>query len=283
MTELRAEHVARRIASLYGEVDWRSATGVLHVAAIAAEPRVAIRMGPAAPRSSTDRFVLGFARARADAIVTTGAVLRAEPELVHRYGDDPDSQAAFSVWRERELGRREAPSLVVFSGSGDFPLDHPAIRAARAGFVWTTPEGAARLGGSVGNLSLEVDAAPGATAPDSFARLIEAARRRADSKTISIEAGPSAVAALYTGGRAAPGPPAAGDSAGRPHVDELLLSTYEGPLAIAAVGPPFVSQAAVDACFRRPPTGVTFEEASGPWRFERYRRVAWASMGAAGS
>ena len=81
--------VDRRVAALYGEVDWRGARGVLQVAAVADRAWVAIAIGPAAPSSATDRFVLGFARARSDAIVTTGAILRAEPDLVHELSDRP--------------------------------------------------------------------------------------------------------------------------------------------------------------------------------------------------
>ncbi len=261
-----------RIEALYGRVDWRAAVGVLHVAAIHAESERVIALGPAAPRSPLDRLVLGLARARADVIVTTGAILRAEPALVHRYADDDADEAAFRAWRADTLGRFEPPRLVVMSQSGDIPLDHPALVEGRPAFVWTSADGRAQLADRAvrqraSDRARRVDLATelpsiAAAGPSQtgLGGAIARVRARIEAETISVEAGPSASAALYV--------ERLGASAG---VDELLLSRFEGALAPSAIGPAFVSSDARRRVFGAPVSGVRIEEPSGPWRFERYR------------
>jgi riboflavin biosynthesis pyrimidine reductase len=258
-----SEGIDQRLASLFGEVDWRAARGLLQIAAISASTRAVLAIGPHAPRSATDRFVLGFARARADVIVTTGAILRAEPDLVHRTADDPDVEAAFRIWRASILGKLDPPSLIVLSRSGDLPLDHPAIAAAASGIVWTSREGRARLGPLVGPLAVE----PGAGSIDAQERGSDDGRGLIDAlalgrfETVLLEAGPRTTRVLYASRGEAPAV----------RLDELLLSRFEGPVAPAALGPPFVSEAALTARFPRPATSVRVEEPSGVWRFDRYR------------
>jgi len=153
---MQDSELSRRIEALYGLVDWQNETGILHVAAVAGEPPCAIAIGPSSPASPMDRFVLGFARARADVILTTGAILRAEPELVHCYAEQALADAAFASWRRRVLGRAGPPALVVLSASGIIPDDHPALAAVERGFLWTTPEGQLRLAGaSIAGLVVE--------------------------------------------------------------------------------------------------------------------------------
>ena len=203
--------------------------------------------------------MLGIARARADAIVTTGSILRAEPELVHAYHEDPDLDAGLAEWRRRTLGRSQPPRLVVLSASGRFPDDHPALGAARAGFVWTTEAGRALLPTRLGPLSVRVPTGA-ASASAAIASLLE----EPGVESVLIEAGPSTAAALYP----APSTPAA---AGGPWIDELLLSRFEGSLAPAAEGPAFVPEETIRARLGSPVSSVRIEEPSGPWRFERYR------------
>jgi hypothetical protein len=57
-----------------------------------------------------------------------------------------------------------------------------------------------------------------------------------------------------------------------PGVDELILSRFGGRLDPRAIGPRFIAQEQIDALFSQPLSEVRVEEASGPWRFERYRR-----------
>jgi riboflavin biosynthesis pyrimidine reductase len=241
--------IEARIAELFGAaVDWRRETGVVHVAAIGARPRAAIAVGADAPRSPTDRFVLGFARARADVLVTTAAILRAEPALVHRTADDPREEEAWSRWRAEVLGRRAPPRLLVLTASGAFDREHPALRAGAEPLVWTTQ-----------------DATPAAA----LSAALTALRAQAGVETIVVEAGPKSTAGLYAS------PASAGD------VDELLLGIYAGGAFPAVEGPLLPSTEVLARCFggsrAEPATRRRVVEASGEWLFERYRRAPAAA------
>jgi hypothetical protein len=281
-------------------VDWSRQEGLLQVVAIAASSRMVIALGPAAPASETDRFVLGVARARADLVLTSGAILRAEPGLLHRFSDDPQQDRALQRWRRERLGRDRPPGVGVLSLSGQIPADHPALRFASAGFVWTSRVGRARLGRRVGALEV-IDAsergAVGAGAgvgpavePGARASAGAASRRpeglggaiahalSSGAGTVLVEAGPTLARVLYPGPRRAD---AAEDAPAEPPamLDELLLSCFGGTLDPAAVGPAFVSEAAVRACFPHPPSERRVEEPSGSWRFLRYRRASVSDRG----
>lgn len=273
--------LASRLETLFGPgIDWRRETGVVHVTAIGEPSRAALAIGPEAPRSATDRFVLGFARARADVIVTTGAILRAEPRLVHRTAEDPGEAAAWARWRAEVLARPAAPVLLVLSASGALDLAHPALCAAPRTIVWTTAAGRERLG-PVDAARVEIVVPSRPTAADRSPRrgadgdaegaaqaALEAALRglRAGAAagapgTIVVEAGPRATAGLY----------ASPESAGA--VDELLLGIYAGGAFDAVAGPRMPPTERLADCFGAGPRSSRWvEEPSGPWRFERYRR-----------
>ena len=137
--------IAERANALYGQVDWTAATGLLHVASIHGPSSRTLAIGSASPPSPTDRFVLGLARARADVLVTTGSILRAEPDLVHRYAEQVGDDRAMGEWRRRVLGAEAPPRLLVLSATGRFRTDHPAF-VSGAGWIWTTQEGARGIG-----------------------------------------------------------------------------------------------------------------------------------------
>ena len=114
-----AAECARRIRELYA-ADLQSEAGLLHVAVVWRSPGqglINIAMNDAKPASPTDDFVLGLARARADAIVTTGANLRLEPRLTHAYHGDPRTAGALEAWRRDVLGKGDAPVSVVLTAS----------------------------------------------------------------------------------------------------------------------------------------------------------------------
>jgi len=247
--------IDQRLRGLYGEVDWAAATGIVQVAAIWARDRRVIVPGEQAPASQTDRFTLAAARARADAILTSGAVLRAEPELRHEPAENDLENHAFLEWRSTRLARTDPPILIVLSASGEIPIEHPALRGASAGFVWTTAAGALRLGARVGSLEVVL----GDPDLDGVVGAIRAARRDSGIETLLIEAGPRASAPLYQ-------QQLAGE-----RCDELLLSRFEGELAPKAIGPRFVSAAAIESCFAVPPTEARIVESSGVWHFYRHR------------
>lgn len=240
-----------RIEALYGRCDWALGGECLHVAAIQGPSGRVIAIGPTSPSSASDRFALGLARARAGVILTTGAILRAEPDLVHCYSEDPDENTALTDWRRRILGRAAPPRLLVLSGSGDLPADAPAFKDA-TGWVWTTPRGAAHLGeGPVGFSVI-------ATEEIEVGAAIRFAWARDDALPILIEAGPTTTASLY-------------GAEGSTLVDELLLSRFEGALLETAMGPAFIDADRLARVFGEPLSSVVVEEASGTWRFTRCR------------
>jgi len=259
---LTLAEIDRRLFDFYGEVDWSAATGVVHVAAIESTGGAVIVPGPGAPASEIDRFVLGIARARADAIVTTGAILRSEPGLRHDLAEDEEDNRALLAWRRERLGKTSPPILIVLSGSGDFPVDHPAIQQAVGGFIWTSEAGATHLRAGDGFGSGNLEIIEGAESTDGIFAALAATRAWPGVDTILLEAGPTVSKPLYSGARA---------DAPTPSCDELLLNSFQGDLPSGAIGPDFVSAAAIDAHFSNAPHEVCVCDASGEWRLARYR------------
>ena len=114
-----------------------------------------VALGPEYPSSGSaisgrepaDRFVMGLLRACADAVLVGAGTLRATPR--HRWTPDhvyPLAAADFAALRRR-MGRPGLPELVVVTGSGDVPTDHPALVAGA--LIATTAAGAERLRGRV--------------------------------------------------------------------------------------------------------------------------------------
>lgn len=230
--------------------------GVIHVAAVGREPDgelVVLEINHATPRSSHDRFALDLARARADVIVTTGAILRSEPSL--RYELASDRADALHTWRMDQLGRPTPPLVVVLTGREDIDLDHPTLHGWAQPWIFTNVDCAKALHG---RLPRHVGLA-GVPSPDLQA-LVDWARRRFDARTITIEAGPTTTRPLYRL-----------DEPGL--VDELMLSVFEGKIPSAARGQPFVSERTLERYFDRRHEGEVVQEESGPWRFIRLLRA----------
>ena len=104
--------------------------GVLHVTSVwepaGAAPYV-LRIGPESPRSARDAQLLGEARAWAEAIVTTGRILREEPTLQH--------------WPVQG-GAGSPPRLLVLTHAGVDPA-HPALHG---GLPFELYDGGVRAG-----------------------------------------------------------------------------------------------------------------------------------------
>ncbi len=236
--------VAGAVAALYGE-GAIPAPGVVHVASAWDGPRGrrTIRITATSPKSAWDFFVLGATRARADAIVVTGAILRAEPHLAYALGPE---LAAYRA----SLGKTEPPELWVLTSGTGFDPAHPALRGdARP--VIVAPAGA-RIAGA--------ERFARRALPDGGLRaLLAEARAERPDATIAIEAGPSTTRALY-------------DEPAR--VDELLLSVFEGWLAPELEGGPLPDDAALEAALGPARSARAAREASGRWRFVRHRRDA---------
>lgn len=253
--------VTERVRRMYGDDSLSDPAGVIHVAAVGREPDgelVVLKINHATPRSAHDRFALDLARARADVIVTTGAILRAEPGL--RYELASDRADALHTWRMDQLGRPTPPLVVVLTGREDIDLDHPTLHGWAQPWIFTNVDCAKALHG---RLPRHVGLA-GVPSPD-LQTLVDWARRRFDARTITIEAGPSTTRPLYLQGGAE------GDGPGL--VDELMLSVFEGTIPSAARGDRFVSEHTLDRCFAHRHEGDTIEEESGPWRFVRLLRT----------
>lgn len=255
---MEPDAIEERAAALYGPVDWSGAKGLLHVAAIHGPSDRILAIGPASPPSPTDRFVLGLARARAHVLVTTGGILRAEPDLVHRYAENAEEDRAMAEWRERTLGLDSSPRLLVLSATGRFPGGHPALRSG-AGWIWTTDEGAREIGDPPPGFEVVAARPERDSAADAIAWLRRQSLAAGREATILLEAGPSTTRAFYSQDAEAP-------------VDELLLSRFEGVIPEAAEGPAFVPADTRRALLGAARSSCEVEEPSGRWTFERFRR-----------
>ena len=242
--------VRARIDALYGGHELEQCEGVVHVAAVFADGDTwrVLKIGEGAPQSATDGFVLALARARADAIVVTGKILRDEPQL--RYALDGEYGSDLLAWRRDVLHRSSPPALLVLSRSLDIDPHHPALHGWAAPIVITSQEGAARAG----DLGVRVVGLP----EPSLLAAIAWARTRLFARTITIEAGPSTARTLYE------------DVS--PVLDELMVSIAEGPVAASARGGALVSVARVRARLPIATADTVVHEPSGPWRFVRRRR-----------
>ena len=226
---------------------------VLHVTALWENPAggfATLRIGPETPRSVHDRFALGLARARCDAILTTGRILREEPTLLHRFLDDPEEDRVLAEWRREATGRPERPLSVVLTSGRAIDFLHPLFHDGEVAIF--TGENAAAALRAKAPAGVEVIGDPEPGPRSALAFLTRRGQR------VSIEAGATTSAAFYEDPIA---------------VEELMLSLYRGEkLPDSVRGPRFEAAALLDTAFRCIAEG-SVEESSGPWRFARYRRV----------
>ena len=245
-----AERVARRARNLYG-VELGALEGALHVMAVQARPggehRV-IRIGPSSPKSETDFFVLGLARARVEGILISGSILRAEPEL--RYDMQPD----LTAWRREVAGLEAPPWLLVLTRGADLPAAHPAFESEARPIVLTSTNAAPALRRALPS-RVEV---VGLDSPSPRAAVAHLREERG-CRGVSIEAGPSVALPLY-------------GAHGAQLIDELMLSVYWGELAPEAEGHPFFSDDELAAHLVRAGAPTLVDEPSGRWTFSRWLR-----------
>ena len=127
MSERPEDLCARRIQEIYSSRLLEPA-GVLHAMSAWRSPEgrlFILRVGPETPRSATDAFALGLTRARVDAIVTTGQILRDEPALTSDLRDP-----RLVAWRRERLGKARPPLVVVLSRGQGLDRSHPLFGAA---------------------------------------------------------------------------------------------------------------------------------------------------------
>lgn len=247
-----AEAVSQRLRTLYGR-DPAGQVGVLHSIALwidAAGEAHALRIAPGCPQSDTDAFLLRAARMRAEAIVTTGQILRDEPQLTHG-----ESDRGLRAWRRERVGLQASPRTVILTSGDQIDMKHPALGTEHRPMIITREEAAAPLRNAAhrAGVTLEVIGREATSIRDTLALL-----RGQGHRTVLVEAGPTTAVSLY-------------DEPLR--VDELLLAVYRGAvLAPQWIGPRFLNLNALEGAFRRrtPPTAVG--EPSGEWTFQRLLR-----------
>jgi riboflavin biosynthesis pyrimidine reductase len=242
--ELLGDDPARAGRVLHVVAVWRDA-GAAHV----------LRLGPTTPKSRHDVFLLSLARARAEAIVTTGRILREEPALTHGIRGPPELRAALAAWRRERLVLDSPPWLLVLSSGRELDPAHPAFHGPTRPLLFVPAGAASGVRERFAATDVRV-----ASVPEPSARLALDHLRRLGAKRITIEAGPTSAGALY---------------AEPPRVDELWLATYAGDAPPAeAIGPRFVDEARLDAVLTEAATPSVRHEPSGDWRFERRWRPA---------
>lgn len=243
-----------RVAELYGDVDFAGPAGVLHVAsATLYEGSLhAIEIGPKSPKSETDFFALNLARARADAIVVSGKILRCEPNLAYELGGF--AAPGLAAWRRERLGKPKPPMLVVLTSGRALDLDHPALHGWARPIIFTGAQVSPDLLRAADAQKLPVHRSRAPSLREALEWL-----RANGAETISIEAGPSTVASLYDAPLA---------------VDELMLSRYLEPERSRALrGGVFFREATLHAALRSTSDALRANEASGRWRFSRHLRA----------
>jgi len=250
------EDCTRRIDELYGD-ELLDEAGVLHVMAVwraPTGPLVTLTTGAAMPVSHTDPFALRVARARADAIITTGRNLREEPRLTHALASTRAAMPALEQWRRRRLGKTEAPLSVVLTGGDGLDLQHPLFRTAARSVVLTSNAAAARLRSELRGTTVD---AVGVEAP-SVRAAIDWLRQERKMTSVLIEAGPSTSSQLY---------------AEPTVVDELMLSMHLSPeIDDEARAPEFLDLERVREVLPVERSTRTITEPSGPWRYMRLTR-----------
>jgi riboflavin biosynthesis pyrimidine reductase len=248
-----AASVDRAARKLFGsDLDVRPAVSHSFAAWSAGEETAltTIRINEHSPKSDLDFLALHLGRARADAIIITGKILREEPRLSYDLRADPRWGDALVEWRERRWGLCDPPWLLILTGRGDIDFEHPLFHGWARPIIFTSDRTAAR----------KLAAAPCPVVADDAPSLRRAIRHLQVSREcdcVSVEAGPSTARSLYESPMA---------------VKELLLSVYvEASLDERARGAPLVKLSEVREVFRSE-TSATHRGQGQHWSFHRFRR-----------
>lgn len=244
--------VEERIQGLFGASSG-AADGVLHPVAVCSGPDkrlFVLKIRPDSPKSEADFFSLNLARARADAIVTSGRILREEPDVSHSLPE------ALASWRHEIQLKPLPPISVVLTSGRDLDLDHPVLGQGSA-LIFTSLEGASRLAAAAASREIELVGSDAPTLPG----LIDFLRRDKRAQTISLEAGPSTVLPLYRTSSLHPSP-----------IDELILSRYHGSVPDHLLGAPFLQEDELETLFTSCSNETEVPEPSGLWSFRRWLR-----------
>ncbi|MDA8016306.1 MAG: hypothetical protein MPN21_02560 [Thermoanaerobaculia bacterium] len=267
-----AEAVAAEVSAVFGSELRES--GVIHVTAVWQRTDgmlVTLCTGSEAPRVPHDALVLGLARARADAILTTGEILRREPGLRHALPGPGLLPRGLADWRRSVQGRTSPPLVCVMTRTGELDFDHPVFDHAGRSVIYCDRSAAWALESRAGDAGVELLAVEAPSGSDAVHRL----RREFGTATVLVEAGPSVARGLYQPEGARhdyvqerdlfPGPPS--------HVDELLLTVlHRTDLETRFRGPRFLARSDVDASLGKPVSTHRLRSRTGDWELVRYLR-----------
>ena len=253
---MTAADCAHRVGDIFG-ADLTSVCGVIHVTAVWREsPKsfITIKINNTSPHSETDFFLLNLTRARADAIITSGKILREEPGVTHDLQGPEGVPEALGSWRAERLGKTSPPLSVVLTSGRELDFAHPLFHAATSPLVFTSEKAAAELAGRAHVAGVEL---VGREKP-SLREAIRYLRGERGLEDILVEAGPSTSRSLYDD-------PVV--------VDELVLSVFlGGRLSEVARGAPFLDPQRMQKIFANPVSSFESLEESGRWSFDRHLR-----------
>ncbi len=259
--EATLESLATLVEELLG-VGLEDLQGTLHPVAVWRRPgsdeRLVLRIEERSPRSALDFLLLQLLRARAEVIVTTGKILRDEPDLSYELQpvtglEIGDVSPALLLAARAELwGLERPPRIAILSSGHGLPLHHPALEGQEA-VVMTGEPGAAALAGPARAFGVDTVALDEPSLRAACEWLLEDGAQQ-----LSIEAGPSTARQLY------------GDDG---LVDGISLSTFqEQQLPADLQGGPFLSGAELHAQFVPVEEAATREQESGSWSYQFWRR-----------
>ena len=253
---MTASAVAERVQEIYGD-ELREDGGVVQVSSAWRDTQGILRslkIGAHAPRSETDAFALGLARARADVIVTTGQILRHEPHLQHRIGSEAGLD--FSAWRRDRLGRTQPPLVAVLTSGRSIRWDHPVFSGPSPVLLFTHEAQGRILSKEARSREVEVIG----TEEPSLRALLQWLTARPAMRTVTLEVGPSSMASLSSDGFLP-------DS-----IREWMLSVCLSPsISEIGLGDPWPDLSEARNGGLRLQSDHRSEEESGPWAFQRFR------------
>lgn len=251
-----ARRCEEAIGDLYGET-LTDAPPLLQPLALWSDPKgglFLIAINESAPASETDRFALELSRARADVIVTSGSILRAEPNLSHDVTENTAFHESLAAWRREALGKAEPPTSLVLTTRDDIDLRHPLFAAKRPAVIYTSSNAAESLNTRSAERGIPVVGDPSPSLRKAIAWL----RKNRGAETVSLEVGAALSRPLY--------------ETQPPLVDEVMLSVFLEPqLPEGAKGPRFVDLERLKERLPRASREAIRNEASGKWSFRRLR------------
>ncbi|MCH7568894.1 MAG: dihydrofolate reductase family protein [Nanoarchaeota archaeon] len=223
---------------------------ILHVAAVYLDPsdgkyKVIKVDNKNAPRSDHDSFALNLARARVDAIITSGQVVRLEKGLTHAL-QGPAPQG-LQNYRSTTLDKPETPySLILTRKVPDLEAEIFTSKATRP-IIYTSTDSYNLLQGNKALKDLGILVCDGGSSPEiegalEYLKILGVA-------SISMEAGPSVANPLYKNGL----------------VSELMLSVYRGDIQKEVIGDEFISKEEIEKDF-----DMLHKFETDEWSFFRY-------------